>query len=75
MERHIADLEARIAAIHEQFAAPEVYSDGRRVQALQQDEARLRTELAAAYEQWGNVGRSRRLRSRTAVEGSSPPAR
>jgi len=52
IERTIADLEIRIEALHAQFADPEIYSDGRRVQALQQDEAKLQAELTTVYQQW-----------------------
>ena len=55
VETSIADLEKQIEALHEQYADPEVYADGKRIQALQRDEAKLKAELAALYESWENL--------------------
>jgi len=52
VERTVAELEQQIAGLHELYADPEVYSDGKRVQKLQRDEAKLKAELAEAYSRW-----------------------
>jgi len=55
LERDIEAVEAELRALHEQYADPELYADGRRVQKLQQDEAELRERLEGLYERYAEL--------------------
>ena len=55
MEKEIEAVEAEIATLHERFADPEVYSDGRRVRELQTRESELRGRLEELYAAYGEM--------------------
>jgi len=54
LEAKIMDLEGAIETVQASMLEPENYASAQKMKGLQADEARLKLELAAAYEQWEN---------------------
>ena len=54
LEDKIMELEGEVAAVQASMLEPENYASAQRMKDLQADEARLKQELADAYEQWEN---------------------
>jgi ATP-binding cassette, subfamily F, member 3 len=52
LEAKINDLTARIAGVDEQLASPDVYRDGAKIKALQQQRDAATAELAGLEEEW-----------------------
>ena len=58
LEGRIAEEEARIEALKQSFAAPEVYQDHVRLRALQAEQTRFEAELEALYRDWETLSES-----------------
>ena len=54
LEDKIMELEGEVTAVQASMLEPENYASAQRMKDLQADEARLKQELADAYEQWEN---------------------
>ncbi|MGC6486545.1 MAG: ABC transporter C-terminal domain-containing protein, partial [Planctomycetota bacterium] len=54
LERRIMEIEGEVEAVQAAMLAPENYASAQKMKDLQADEARLKAELADAYEQWEN---------------------
>ncbi|MCB9879185.1 MAG: ABC-F family ATP-binding cassette domain-containing protein [Planctomycetes bacterium] len=54
LEQRIMDLEGEIEAVQAAMLEPDNYASAAKMKDLQADEARLKKELAEAYEQWEN---------------------
>jgi ATP-binding cassette subfamily F protein 3 len=54
LEQRIIELEGAIEATQAAMLEPDNYASASRMKELQADEARLKAELAEAYEQWEN---------------------
>lgn len=50
LETQIEAVEGELAALHERYADPDLYTDGEQVRAIQQREAELQEQLAALFE-------------------------
>ena len=55
LERRIEQVEAEIAALHERYLDPALYTDGQQVRAAQQEEAALRSTLEDLYTTYGEL--------------------
>ena len=54
LEQRIMDLEGEVEAVQAAMLEPDNYASAAKMKELQADEARLKKELAEAYEQWEN---------------------
>ena len=54
LENKIMELEGEVEAVQAAMLEPENYGSAQKMKDLQADEARLKQELAEAYEQWEN---------------------
>ena len=54
LEAKIMDLEGAIETVQASMLEPENYASAQKMKGLQAEEARLKLELSAAYEQWEN---------------------